>query len=264
MSDRRCGTRLAPVLGDLVAALEAHDELALAPSVRSQLLALRAATVDRLLRPFRQASGQRPWGSSGASATIQRQNPLRTFGEWRDVQPGAVQADLVFHGGESPEGFSLTTLTVGEVATSWTEYQPVKGTMQQRVGTAGHHVRQRLPMGLRELHTDNGGEFLNAGLYPWCQREGIRFTRGRPDKKNDQASVEQKNGAVIRRLLATTGTVRRRPSPRCRGCMRSYGRTGTSANRSAGGSAKSGWGPRSSNPTRLPRRRTSGWCRRAS
>jgi hypothetical protein len=34
----------------------------------------------------------------------------------------------------------------------------------------------------------------------YCQPEGITFTRCRPYRKNDQAWVEQKNGAVVRRI----------------------------------------------------------------
>lgn len=127
--------------------------------------------------------------------------PVRTFGEWADVTPGALQADLVFHCGQELAGQHLTTLLAIDVATGWTECQAVWGKGQQRVGSAVHHVRTRLPFPLRELHTDNGGEFLNHVLYPWCQQEGIRFTRGRPYKKNDQAYVEQRNWLVVRRLV---------------------------------------------------------------
>jgi Integrase core domain len=112
-----------------------------------------------------------------------------------------VQADLVAHCGDSTEGFYLTTLNVVDVATGWTECVSVWGKGQQRVGTAVHQVRQSLPFALRELHTDNGSEFLNAVVYPWCRNEGIRLTRGRPYKKNDQAHVEQRNWSVIRRLV---------------------------------------------------------------
>jgi transposase InsO family protein len=126
---------------------------------------------------------------------------VRTFGEWAEVAAGSLQADLVAHCGESTLGFYLNTLVAVDVATSWTECRAVWGKGQERVGTAVHHVRQALPFPLRELHTDNGSEFLNEVLYPWCRREGIRFTRGRPYKKNDQAYVEQKNWSVPRRLI---------------------------------------------------------------
>jgi transposase InsO family protein len=199
--DRACGKRLAPFLPELLTSLERHDELAVSAEVREQLLELSAATIDRLLRPARQGGLRRPWTHAGASTTLRAQIPVRTFGEWAGVATGSVQADLVAHCGESTEGFHLWTLTVVDVATSWTECMVVWGKGQERVSAALHEVRGRLPMGLRELHTDNGSEFLNHLLAPYCLREGIRQTRGRPYQKNDQAYVEQKNGAVVRRLV---------------------------------------------------------------
>ena len=55
-------------------------------------------------------------------------------------------------------------------------------------------------MPLLGLDSDNGSEFINHGLYTYCEANGITFTRSRPYRKNDSAHVEQKNGAVIRRL----------------------------------------------------------------
>ncbi|HSB43245.1 MAG TPA: hypothetical protein VLK28_15515 [Methylomirabilota bacterium] len=43
--------------------------------------------------------------------------------------------------------------------------------------------------------------FINAALLGWCRRHGVRFTRGRPYRKNDQAWVEQRNGLLVRRLV---------------------------------------------------------------
>jgi hypothetical protein len=69
------------------------------------------------------------------------------------------------------------------------------------VGGAVHRVRQRLPMRLLGLDSDNGSEFINQSLYDYCRQGGITFTRSRPWKKNDSAHVEQKNGAVVRQLI---------------------------------------------------------------
>jgi len=112
-----------------------------------------------------------------------------------------LQLDLVAHCGDSTEGFYLCSPVAVDVATGWSEFEAVWGKGQQRVGTGVHMVRTRLPFGLQEIHTDNGGEFINDILYPWCARERIRFTRGRAYKKNDQAYVEQKNWSVPRRLI---------------------------------------------------------------
>jgi hypothetical protein len=57
------------------------------------------------------------------------------------------------------------------------------------------------PVPLVGLDSDNGSEFIYHRLDTSCQREGITFTRSRSDKKNDGAHVEQKNGAVVRRLV---------------------------------------------------------------
>jgi hypothetical protein len=48
------------------------------------------------------------------------------------------------------------------------------------------------------LDVDNGGEFINRTLLAYCEAERITFTRGRPELKEDQCHVEQKNGAIVR------------------------------------------------------------------
>jgi len=112
-----------------------------------------------------------------------------------------MQFDLVAHCGQSTADFYLYTLVGVDVATSWSECEVIWGKNQQRVGTGVHKVRQKVPFALEEIHTDNGGEFINDILYPWCKKEGLKFTRGRAYKKNDQSYVEQKNWSVPRRLI---------------------------------------------------------------
>lgn len=196
LSDRACAKLLAPLLPTLVAALERHGELRLAPEVRAELLALSPATLDRLLAPVRRRLGRPPTPGSAFRGQI----PLRTFGEWDPVTPGSLQGDLVLHCGESTAGFSPSTLVAVDVATGWTELEAIWGIGQQRVGTGVHRIRQRLPFPLRQGHTDNGNDFLNRSLVPWCRRGGIHVTRGRGHRKNDQAWVEQKNWLAVRRV----------------------------------------------------------------
>jgi transposase InsO family protein len=199
--DRMCGKLLAAVLPALVGGLERHGELRLAARVREALVSMSAATIDRQLRGWRKRLGRQPRRVAAAAAGLKADIPIRTWSEWAGVEPGSVQADLVLHCGESLEGFFLTTLTVIDVATGWTEVQPVWGLGMSRVGAAIHEVSRRLPVALRELHTDNGGEFINHSLRDWCQRRGVRFTRGRAYKKNDQAYVEQRNWLAVRRSI---------------------------------------------------------------
>lgn len=201
-SDHLCSKRLAPFLPELIAALERHAEVVLSAEQRTALLRISPATIDRLLHPVRRQHRRRGLATTSPSlAALRAQVPLRTFTEWANVPPGHVQADLLAHCGDSPHGFYLTSLLAIDVATGWTELQAVWGKGQHRVGAAVHHVRHALPMPLLSLHTDNGGEFLNQILVPWCRDKHITFTRGRPYRKNDQAYVEQRNGSVLRRYV---------------------------------------------------------------
>jgi len=199
--DRMCGKLLAAVLPALVEGLERHGELKLAPAVREALVSMSAATIDRLLRGSRRALGRQPRRQAPATTGLKAAIPIRTWSEWADVKPGSVQVDLVLHCGESLEGFFLTTLTMVDVATGWTEPRPVWGMGMSRVGGAVEEASRCLPVALRELHTDNGGEFINHGLHDWCRRRGVCFTRGRGYKKNDQAYVEQRNWLAVRRSV---------------------------------------------------------------
>ncbi len=200
-ADCICSKRLAPFLAQLVPILEQHGELKLEARIREQLLRVSPSTMDRLLKAYRMPSLRRPYTQSSAANSIKDQVPVRTFGDWEGVQLGSMQADLVAHCGESTEGFYLNSLMVVDVRTGWVGLQPIWGKGQERVGAGIHKMRKGLPFGLRELHTDNGGEFLNRVLFPYCQREGIHLTRGRSYRKNDQAYVEQKNWSVVRQQV---------------------------------------------------------------
>jgi hypothetical protein len=200
-SDQLSGKLLRPILPALLTALATHHGLGLTPEARAALTTASAATLDRLLRPLRRRRARQPRRLAPALASLRAQVPLRTWSEWTGVRPGAVQGDLVLHCGESTAGQYCATLVAVDVATTWTELQAIWGLHQQRVTGGIQHIQQRLPFPLREWHSDNGSEFINACLLGWCRRRGIGFTRGRPYRKNDQAWVEQRNGLLVRRLV---------------------------------------------------------------
>ena len=123
------------------------------------------------------------------------------------------------HCGESTEGFYLNTLTGVDIATGWVHCRAVWGKGQERVGGAVHEMARALPFPLLDLHSDNGSEFINHHLFAYCQQQGIRLSRSRPYKKNDNALVEQKNWAAVRRHVGyVTATLRGWPSSASRKC----------------------------------------------
>ena len=192
-----CGKRLQPFLPEMVAVLERHGELVLDEETRALLLQMSAATIDRKLRPFRQQQGR--GRSTTKPGTLLKQSiPVRTFAEWDEVQPGFMEMDLVAHCGETTEGQYLNTLTATDIATGWTECFLLRHRSQLAVAAAMDTLRQRLPFPLLGIDSDNDSVFINGTLKRYCEEKQITFTRSRPWKKNDQAWVEQKNGAVVR------------------------------------------------------------------
>jgi hypothetical protein len=196
-----CAKRLVPFLPELLPSLERHGHLQLTDEVRAQLLAISPATADRILRLRRQAEHPRGISTTKSGKLLKHQVPIRTFTDWNDASPGFVEADLVAHCGSSAEGSFLYTLVLTDVATGWTDCLALPYRSQHVVVQALGHAKQLLPFPLLGLDTDNGGEFLNAEVFTFCEREQITFTRGRAYRKNDQCYIEQKNGAIVRQLV---------------------------------------------------------------
>ena len=200
-SDRVCGKRLRPLLPVLVEAMERHGHLRLAPEVRIGVLAMSAATIDRLLRDARTRAGGKPRRRTPPSAAVRRSVPVRTFSDWQDPAPGFFEADLVAHSGPTSRGSYVQTLVLTDIASGWTECAPLLVREQVLVTEVLDEVRRVLPFALLGFDTDNDTAFLNETVRDYCAAAGVEFTRCRPYRKNDQAHVEQKNGAVVRRMV---------------------------------------------------------------
>jgi len=199
-ADRICGKRLRPLLPLLISSLERHGHLRLDEAVREKLLRMGAATIDRLLAPTRlpgQAQGKR----HRRQPTVKGQIPVRTCADWGDPKPGFMEIDLVAHGGGSTVGNFVHTLTLTDIASGWTECVSLVVRESSLVVGAIDRLRDSMPFPMRGIDSDNGSEFVNDVLLRFSQEAKIEFTRSRPYQKNDQAWVEQKNGAVVRRMV---------------------------------------------------------------
>jgi hypothetical protein len=126
---------------------------------------------------------------------------VRTFGDWNDPPPGFVEVDFVAHSGPSASGSFVQTMVMTDIATGWTECLPVLVRSGALVIEALAAARSLFPFALRGVDFDNDGLFMNEPVVQWCREEGLEVTRSRAYRKNDQAWVEQKNGAIVRRLV---------------------------------------------------------------
>jgi len=88
-----------------------------------------------------------------------------------------------------------------DIATGWTECAPLLVREQTVLVAVLSEIRKRMPFPLLGFDTDNDSVFMNETVQSYCKEAGVEFTRCRPYRKNDQAWVEQKNGAVVRRIV---------------------------------------------------------------
>ncbi len=105
------------------------------------------------------------------------------------------------HSGPSTSGSFVQTLVLTDIATGWTECAPLLVREQRLLSEVVTQLRRLLPFPLLGFDTDNDTVFLNETVRDYYRDAGIAFTRCRPYRKNDQAHVEQKNGAVVRRIV---------------------------------------------------------------
>lgn len=181
--------------------LQAHGAWPWDPEVTQKLRHISPATIDRLLAPERRRMSLRRRARTKPGWMLKHQIPIRTFADWEDAVPGFMEADLVAHDGGNGWGMFLYTLNLTDVSTGWTEMEVLPNKAQVWTLQALDRIRQRLPFPLQGLDSDNGSEFRGAHLLAYCTRHGITFPRSRPDRKNDNCYVEQKNFMAIRRTV---------------------------------------------------------------
>lgn len=198
-SDRVCGKRLKALVPILLPALERNGHLKLDEAIRPKILSMSASTIDRLLRIPRNA--KRSKRIARVVPEARRRIKMRTFADWNEPPPGSMEMDLVAHCGEVNRGSYVHSLVLTDIASGWTEAAPIVVRESSLVVETLERIRAGLPFALRALDVDNGSEFVNDRLIEYCLSRGIELSRSRPYRKNDQAWIEQKNGAIVRKLL---------------------------------------------------------------
>ena len=199
-SDFLCGKLLACAIPSILESL-AREGVAVPERTRERLERISPATIDRLLRPSKTARPRRP--RSGVWADLRKEIPVRALRSSGCPEPGHLGVDTVALGGGSTSGEFFWILTVTDVYSGYTRIWPVWNRTSENVAEALRRLLPSLPFAPVELHSDNGSEFINSevfravkSLFPRCSMD-----RSRPYHKNDNAHVEQKNGALVRGLF---------------------------------------------------------------
>lgn len=198
-ADRICGKRLKEAIPTLIDAMERHGHFHLDGEVRQRLLVMSAATMDRLLKPVRE-SGKQGRRRTTINTALRKSIAVRTFNDWNNPPPGYFEMDMVAHCGKSVSGSHVHSLVLTDVASGWTEAAAMVVREQTLITITVEEIRMALPFQMMGLDVDNDSAFINQTVVDYCKERGLELTRSRAYKKNDQAWIEQKNGAVVRRL----------------------------------------------------------------
>jgi transposase InsO family protein len=115
-------------------------------------------------------------------------------------RPGYLRVDAVHQGDQNGAKGVFHINAVDEV----TQWQIVAAT--ERISEAWLQpvliaMLEQFPFRILGFHSDNGSEFLNVAVAKLLGKLLIEQTKSRPRQSNDNALVETKNGAVIRKHI---------------------------------------------------------------
>jgi hypothetical protein len=148
-SDRVCGKRLKALVPILLAAMERNGHLRLNADIRAKILAMSAATIDRLLRMPRSATRARK--PLRVTPEPRRRIKMRSFADWNSPAPGSMEMDLVAHCGPVNRGSYVNSLVLTDIASGWTEAAPIVVREGSLVVETLDRIRAGLPFALQAL-----------------------------------------------------------------------------------------------------------------
>lgn len=176
-----------------------HNEFS--DEIKEELLSMSHSTIDRYLEKYRKQFARTKRSGTKRAKNFLNVIPIKEFNK-RAEKPGHLQADTVAHCGNSMSGLFIWTLTVTDEVTGWTDNRAIYGKYGSSVTAGFMSIFWDYPYSPHTLNTDNGTEFLNEKLQDYIvNTKGLKFTRSRAYKKNDNAHVEQKNFTHVRELF---------------------------------------------------------------
>jgi hypothetical protein len=116
-----------------------------------------------------------------------------------EAAPGFFEGDTVAHCGPTLKGEFARTVNLTDMHTGWVFTRTVRNNAHTHILGALKVGIDEIPYEVTGLDFDNGTEFLNKAVIKWAAEMEIFFTRSRPYKKNDQATIESKNNHLVRK-----------------------------------------------------------------
>jgi hypothetical protein len=195
----------------LLAAVDsAHEDLS-GPAVRRILQREYAVYGQEEFQRLAQISASHIYNLR-RSAAYQKQRVRRHRTQARQVgigerrrpdprgQPGWVRVDTV-HQGDRDGQPGLYHINAVDTITQWEVVGAVETICERHLVPVLEAMLHQFPFQIRGFHCDNGSEFINHRVAELLNKLLAEFTKSRAYRTTDNALVEGKNGAVVRKHI---------------------------------------------------------------
>jgi hypothetical protein len=115
-------------------------------------------------------------------------------------RPGYVRVDTV-HQGDHEGAKGVYHINAVDAVTQWQVVGCAEKISEWYLLPILEAVLAQFPFPVRGFHADNGSEYINYRVAEMLRKLHAEFTKSRACRSQDNALVEGKNGAVIRKLM---------------------------------------------------------------
>lgn len=166
----------------------------------AKLLAMSLGTMKKRVAKFTRKRFLTHGKSATRAGAIHHLIPVRN-GDWDKAITGTEQIDTVAHCGKTLAGDFVYTVNATDVPTLWGSRRAQWNKGQGATVLSMEQIAKDMPFTVVEWHPDSGSEFINWHCHGWCEKRGVKLTRSRPNRKNDNCFVEERNGHIVRRWV---------------------------------------------------------------
>lgn len=202
-SEKVCGELLHPMIDEYIYQYKKVGSWTYNDDIECKLRKMSVSTIKRKVVVFYKKDRDRfrKGKTTTKPSSIKVLIPIRDT-SWFNASVGEGQLDTVVHSGDTLSGNMAYTLNFTDYKTYWIGLRAQMGKGQHATTNSLLYIKKnQLPFVMKSIHPDTGSEFINYHMKTCCDRLGIEMTRSRPNHKNDNMCVEERNGHVVRKKI---------------------------------------------------------------
>lgn len=199
--DKPCGQRLQPLIRDEMDRLISLGEIKMSYEVLRKIKEISARSIDYKLSFHKEKERLGNKYKKKIHPLLYQKIPVKLSHEQGRGLGETIQIDMVEHCGVSPKGRFINTVSTTDIGTGWWSGRAIFGKDAKAVHQALYLLEKEYPFPWREIHPDNGSEFINETIWNFTKQQNITFSRSRPYRKNDNCFIEQKNSTHVRKIV---------------------------------------------------------------